>query len=110
KPAVGTPPAPRLCGPSRRVPTSWPACACRSSTSRTPEPHRARLAARLGLGTWARESRPLQAAGPGLIDSDPVDNVLTALVVELGLNPADELPELWLGHHELDHPSDLPAG
>lgn len=34
-PAVGTPPAPRLCGRPRRVPVSRPACACRSSTSRT---------------------------------------------------------------------------
>ncbi|NWZ69079.1 CITE1 protein, partial [Acrocephalus arundinaceus] len=112
-PAVGTPRAPRLFGPPRRLPTSWPACACRRSTSRTapwgdPEPHTARLAARLGLGTQPRgtESCPLQAAGPGLIDTDPVDKVLRALVVELGLNRADELPE----QHELDSPSDLPAG
>ncbi|XP_066415866.1 cbp/p300-interacting transactivator 1-like [Molothrus aeneus] len=65
-----------------------------------------------GLGTQPRGagSRPLQAAGPGLIDSDPRDKVLRSLVVELGLNRADELPELWLGHHELDSQSDLPAG
>ncbi|XP_071425789.1 cbp/p300-interacting transactivator 1 [Pithys albifrons albifrons] len=66
-----------------------------------------------GLGTQPRgaESRPIQAAGPGLIDSDPVDEeVLRALVLELGLDRADELPELWLGHHEFDVPADLPAG
>ncbi|NXR43782.1 CITE1 protein, partial [Hippolais icterina] len=115
--AVGTPRAPRLCGPPRPVPTSCPACACRRSTSRTapwgdPEPHTALLAALLGLRTQQRGtgSRPLQAAGPGLIDSDTVDKVLRVLVVELGLNRADELPELWLGHHKLDSPSDLPAG
>ncbi|NXT87104.1 CITE1 protein, partial [Anhinga rufa] len=65
------------------------------------------------LGTQSRGagSRPPQAAGPGIIDSDPVDEeVLRALVLELGLDRADELPELWLGHHEFDFPADLPAG
>ncbi|NXP22276.1 CITE1 protein, partial [Scytalopus superciliaris] len=64
-----------------------------------------------GLGPRGVGGRPLQAAGPGLIDSHPVDEeVLRALVLELGLDRADELPELWLGHHELDSPADLPAG
>ncbi|KAM9274335.1 cbp/p300-interacting transactivator 1 [Morus bassanus] len=66
-----------------------------------------------GLGTQPRGagSRPAPAAGPGIIDSDPVDEeVLRALVLELGLDRADELPELWLGHHEFDFPTDLPAG
>ncbi|XP_074407683.1 histone deacetylase 8 isoform X3 [Zonotrichia albicollis] len=76
----------------------------------TLEPHAARLAARLGLGDAAAGSRPLQAAGPGLIDSDPADKVLRLLVVQLGLNRADELPELWLDHRELDSRSDLPVG
>lgn len=65
------------------------------------------------LGTQPRGagSRPPAAAGPGIIDSDPVDEeVLRALVLELGLDVADELPELWLGHHEFDFPADLPAG
>ncbi|NWV43020.1 CITE1 protein, partial [Grantiella picta] len=63
-----------------------------------------------GLETQPRGegSRPLQAAGPGLPDSHPADKVLRAL--ELGLDTADELPERWLGHHEFDLPSDLPAG
>ncbi|NXO70744.1 CITE1 protein, partial [Phainopepla nitens] len=76
------------------------------------EPQGARLAARLSSGTRPRGagSRPLQAAGPGLIDSDPMDKVLRALLVKLGLNKADELPELRLGHHELDSPSHPPAG
>ncbi|KAJ7416963.1 Cbp/p300-interacting transactivator 1 [Pitangus sulphuratus] len=64
-----------------------------------------------GLGLGGAESRPLQPARPGLIDSDPVDEeVLRALVLELGLDRADELPELRLGHHEFDLPADLPAG
>ncbi|NXG04889.1 CITE1 protein, partial [Sakesphorus luctuosus] len=66
-----------------------------------------------GLGTQPRGagSHPIQAAGHGLIDSDPVDEeVLRALVLELGLDRADELPELCLGHHEFDAPADLPAG
>ncbi|NXE98069.1 CITE1 protein, partial [Menura novaehollandiae] len=80
----------------------------------TPAPDGGRLAARLGLGDAQPRGagrRPLQAAGPGLIDSDPVDEeVLRALVLELGLDRADELPELWLGHHEFDSPAGLPAG
>ncbi|NXR26478.1 CITE1 protein, partial [Cinclus mexicanus] len=65
-----------------------------------------------GLGTRPRGagSHRLQAAGPAFVDSDPVDQVLGALVVELDLNRVDELPELWLGQRELDSPSDLPAG
>ncbi|KAM7094931.1 LOW QUALITY PROTEIN: cbp/p300-interacting transactivator 1 [Ciconia maguari] len=68
-----------------------------------------------GWGSGARArgagSRPPPAAGPGIIDSDRVDEeVLRTLVLELGLDRADELPELWLGHHEFDFPADLPAG
>ncbi|NWX04354.1 CITE1 protein, partial [Caloenas nicobarica] len=66
-----------------------------------------------GLGTQPRGagSRLPPAAGPGSIDSEPVDEeVLRALVLELGLDRADELPELWLGQHEFDFPADLPAG
>ncbi|NXA04634.1 CITE1 protein, partial [Sapayoa aenigma] len=71
---------------------------------------RSPLARSLGPQPRGARSRPLQAAGPGLIDSDPVDEeVLRALVLELGLDRADELPELWLGHHEFDCPADLPA-
>ncbi|NWR91212.1 CITE1 protein, partial [Furnarius figulus] len=76
-----------------------------------------------------RTRRPTES---GLIDADPVDEeVLRALVLELGLDRADELldradelldradelldradelPELWLGHHEFDCPADPPAG
>ncbi|CAN8188848.1 unnamed protein product [Coccothraustes coccothraustes] len=57
----------------------------------TLEPHGARLAARLRLGEGAAGSRPLQAAGPGLVDSDPANKVLGSLVVELGLNRADSV-------------------
>ncbi|OPJ82167.1 hypothetical protein AV530_010085 [Patagioenas fasciata monilis] len=81
--------------------------------------HRAAMGPRLpaepgwGLGTQPRNagSRLPPANGPGIIDSDPVDEeVLRALVLELGLDRVDELPELWLGHHEFDFSADLPAG
>ncbi|XP_018607357.1 cbp/p300-interacting transactivator 1 [Scleropages formosus] len=49
--------------------------------------------------------------GPGIFDSDPVDEeVLMSLVVELGLDQAKELPELWLGQNEFDLISDVSAG
>ncbi|XP_056156606.1 cbp/p300-interacting transactivator 1 isoform X2 [Lampris incognitus] len=51
------------------------------------------------------------SGGGGLIDFDPVDEeVLMSLVVELGLDRANELPELWLGQNEFDFMSDVPAG
>ena len=47
----------------------------------------------------------------GIIDSDPVDEeVLMSLVIELGLDRANELPELWLGQNEFDFIADVPAG
>lgn len=53
-----------------------------------------------------------QSSGAGgIIDFDPVDEeVLMSLVVELGLDRANELPELWLGQNEFDFMSDVPAG
>ncbi|XP_010899104.2 cbp/p300-interacting transactivator 1 [Esox lucius] len=46
----------------------------------------------------------------GIIDSDPVDEeVLMSLVIELGLDRANELPELWLGQNEFDFIADVPA-
>lgn len=53
-----------------------------------------------------------QSSGTGgIIDFDPVDEeVLMSLVVELGLDRANELPELWLGQNEFDFMSDVPAG
>ncbi|KAL6490769.1 hypothetical protein MHYP_G00011140 [Metynnis hypsauchen] len=59
----------------------------------------------------AQITAPGMAQGPGIIDSDPVDEeVLMSLVVELGLDRANELPELWLGQNEFDFISDVPAG
>lgn len=56
-------------------------------------------------------SAPGLNQGPGIIDSDPVDEeVLMSLVLELGLDQAKELPELWLGQNEFDFISDIPAG
>ncbi|XP_041724227.2 cbp/p300-interacting transactivator 1 [Coregonus clupeaformis] len=47
----------------------------------------------------------------GIIDSDPVDEeVLMSLVIELGLDRANELPELWLGQNEFDFIADVSAG
>ncbi|XP_020773466.1 cbp/p300-interacting transactivator 1 [Boleophthalmus pectinirostris] len=47
----------------------------------------------------------------GALDSDVVDEeVLMSLVVELGLDRNNELPELWLGQNEFDFMSDVPAG
>ncbi|XP_074456043.1 LOW QUALITY PROTEIN: cbp/p300-interacting transactivator 1-like [Larus michahellis] len=70
----------------------------------TPEPG--------SLPGWGAGSRPpTLAVGPGIIDSDTLDEeVLRALVLELSLDAAGELPELWLSHHEFDLPADLPAG
>ncbi|KAM9833748.1 cbp/p300-interacting transactivator 1 [Syngnathus typhle] len=61
-------------------------------------------AAGVGAGT--------QDAGPsGAMDFDLVDEeVLTELVVELGLDRANDLPELWLGQNEFDFVSDVVAG
>ncbi|XP_037368147.1 cbp/p300-interacting transactivator 1 isoform X1 [Talpa occidentalis] len=56
-------------------------------------------------------SPPAGAQSPAIIDSDPVDEeVLMSLVVELGLDRANELPELWLGQNEFDFTADFPSG
>ncbi|XP_064225064.1 cbp/p300-interacting transactivator 1 isoform X4 [Aotus nancymaae] len=53
---------------------------------------------------------PSGSPSPAIIDSDPVDEeVLMSLVVELGLDRANELPELWLGQNEFDFTSDFPS-
>jgi hypothetical protein len=38
------------------------------------------------------------------------EEVLMSLVVELGLDRANELPELWLGQNEFDFTADFPSG
>ncbi|XP_036596580.1 cbp/p300-interacting transactivator 1 [Trichosurus vulpecula] len=51
-----------------------------------------------------------EANNSNLLDSDPIDEeVLMSLVVELGLDQAGELPELWLGQDEFDFTTDLPS-
>ncbi|XP_048400825.1 cbp/p300-interacting transactivator 1 [Stegostoma tigrinum] len=48
------------------------------------------------------------AATLGIIDTDLIDEEsLTSLVLELGLDRVDELPELWLGHNEFDFSSEV---
>ncbi|XP_014811453.1 PREDICTED: cbp/p300-interacting transactivator 1-like [Calidris pugnax] len=103
------PSPPGLCG---RVPTSWSVCTSRNASGRggggSGGP-RARLATQPWLGD-AAVGRGESAAGTGIVDSDPLyEAVLRTLVLELGLDAADELPELWLGQHEFDLPADLPA-
>ncbi|XP_014892897.1 cbp/p300-interacting transactivator 1 [Poecilia latipinna] len=69
-----------------------------------------------GLGSGGNMGVGIGMAGQGsgaagIIDFDPVDEeVLMSLVVELGLDRANELPELWLGQNEFDFMSDVPAG
>uniref|UniRef100_A0A4W6FNH4 Cbp/p300-interacting transactivator, with Glu/Asp-rich carboxy-terminal domain, 1 n=1 Tax=Lates calcarifer TaxID=8187 RepID=A0A4W6FNH4_LATCA len=63
-----------------------------------------------GMGVGISMGNQGSGAG-GIIDFDPVDEeVLMSLVVELGLDRANELPELWLGQNEFDFMSDVPAG
>ncbi|XP_029931412.1 cbp/p300-interacting transactivator 1 [Myripristis murdjan] len=63
-----------------------------------------------GMGVGIAMGNQGSGAG-GIIDFDPVDEeVLMSLVVELGLDRANELPELWLGQNEFDFMSDVPAG
>lgn len=62
-------------------------------------------------GSPGSVSPPAGAQSPAIIDSDPVDEeVLMSLVVELGLDRANELPELWLGQNEFDFTADFPSG
>ncbi|XP_078067792.1 cbp/p300-interacting transactivator 1 [Mustelus asterias] len=54
---------------------------------------------------------PQPPASPGIIDTDLIDeDVLMTLVLDLGLDRVDELPELWLGHNEFDFTSDVSSG
>ncbi|XP_048461047.1 cbp/p300-interacting transactivator 1 isoform X5 [Rhincodon typus] len=56
----------------------------------------------------APSSGQASAATPGIIDTDLIDeDSLTSLVLELGLDRVDELPELWLGHNEFDFSSEV---
>ncbi|XP_072314953.1 cbp/p300-interacting transactivator 1 [Eucyclogobius newberryi] len=60
-----------------------------------------------GGGTGTGTANQKQAA----MDLDVVDEeVLMSLVMELGLDRNNELPELWLGQNEFDFMSDAPAG
>ncbi|KAG7466593.1 cbp p300-interacting transactivator 1 [Solea senegalensis] len=63
-----------------------------------------------GIGVGISMGNQSSGAG-GTSDFDLVDEeVLMSLVVELGLDRANELPELWLGQNEFDFMSDVPAG
>ncbi|NXH26473.1 CITE1 protein, partial [Myiagra hebetior] len=119
-PAAGTPPAPGPCGPaagpnllaSLRLQKLHVQNRAAGRPRSPAEPRGARLAARLGLGDAAagRREPPPPGRRPQPHRLGPGDKVLRALLVELGLNRADDLPEPWLGHHELDSPWALPAG
>uniref|UniRef100_A0A8B9JQV2 Cbp/p300-interacting transactivator, with Glu/Asp-rich carboxy-terminal domain, 2 n=1 Tax=Astyanax mexicanus TaxID=7994 RepID=A0A8B9JQV2_ASTMX len=59
------------------------------------------------LGAAGREPPQLPAAH-SVIDTDLIDEeVLMALVVEMGLDRIKELPELWLGQNEFDFMTDF---
>lgn len=65
----------------------------------------------LGGGGMGISMGSQSSGAGGIIDFDPVDEeVLMSLVVELGLDRANELPELWLGQNEFDFMADVPAG
>lgn len=52
---------------------------------------------------WALNSQVSLASGAGILDLDRVDEeVLKSLVLEMGLDTANELPELWLGQNEFE--------
>ncbi|XP_073498429.1 cbp/p300-interacting transactivator 1 [Phyllobates terribilis] len=52
---------------------------------------------------WALSSQVSLASGAGIFDLDRVDeDVLKSLVLEMGLDTANELPELWLGQNEFE--------
>ncbi|NXI03233.1 CITE1 protein, partial [Pachycephala philippinensis] len=116
-PVVGSPPAPRPCGPA-----AGPSLLASlqklhvqnraAGRSRSPTEPGSPLAWGLGFGDAAagRGEPPRPGRRPQPHRLGPCDKVLRALLVELGLDRADELPEPWLGHHEFDSPSDLPAG
>ncbi|XP_033839531.1 cbp/p300-interacting transactivator 1 [Periophthalmus magnuspinnatus] len=81
----------------------------------TPAPHRGFPPTQLSsAGQNLGPGAPVGAAvnhNQGALDSDVVDEeVLMSLVVELGLDRNNELPELWLGQNEFDFISDVPAG
>ncbi|XP_066570957.1 cbp/p300-interacting transactivator 1 [Amia ocellicauda] len=78
-----------------------------NATGSTASPSRSYASNTLGPGPL---TTPGATLAPGIIDSDPVDEeVLMSLVVELGLDRANELPELWLGQNEFDFISDVSA-
>uniref|UniRef100_A0A8C5FJ68 Cbp/p300-interacting transactivator, with Glu/Asp-rich carboxy-terminal domain, 1 n=1 Tax=Gadus morhua TaxID=8049 RepID=A0A8C5FJ68_GADMO len=69
-----------------------------------------------GVGPVAQRGFP-PGAGTSLLNSSTSssssavdEEVLMSLVVELGLDRANELPELWLGQNEFDFMADVPAG
>ncbi|XP_056394895.1 cbp/p300-interacting transactivator 1 [Hyla sarda] len=52
---------------------------------------------------WALNSQVSLTSGAGIFDLDRVDEeVLKSLVLEMGLDTANELPELWLGQNEFE--------
>ncbi|MEE6516539.1 hypothetical protein FKM82_026089 [Ascaphus truei] len=63
-----------------------------------------------GIQPWAFTSQGPLASNPSsaIFDVDRVDEeVLMSLVLELGLDRAKELPELWLGQNEFDFAPEL---
>ncbi|KAF3839363.1 hypothetical protein F7725_018080 [Dissostichus mawsoni] len=68
--------------------------------------------AQANMETAMRQRQGMHMAGPALalngMDADMIDEeVLTSLVMELGLDRVQELPELFLGQNEFDFISDF---
>ncbi|XP_053329781.1 cbp/p300-interacting transactivator 1 [Spea bombifrons] len=60
------------------------------------------------IQSWTLNSQGTIANANGLFDLDLVDeDVLMSLVLELGLDRANELPELWLGQNEFEFPPEV---
>ncbi|OCT67238.1 cbp/p300-interacting transactivator 1 [Xenopus laevis] len=57
---------------------------------------------------WTLNNQGTLTNGSNLLELDRVDEeVLMSLVLELGLDRANELPELWLGQNEFDFTPEL---
>ncbi|NXQ55795.1 CITE1 protein, partial [Anthoscopus minutus] len=114
-PVVVAPAAPRFCGPpggsqlpSQFVPAEAPHQSRAAGRSWSPVERGSPEVWGHSCGEPGPPASPTQTRTVGL--GPFAGRSAGALVVELGLNRADELPELWLGHHEVDPPSDLLAG
>ncbi|KAE8583707.1 hypothetical protein XENTR_v10020641 [Xenopus tropicalis] len=60
------------------------------------------------IQAWTLNNQGTLSGASNLLELDRVDEeVLMSLVLELGLDRANELPELWLGQNEFDFTPEL---